>query len=150
MRYTEPCCPTTTSTQTRRAISIHDLEIFPVCSSTSPCSKTADLGPFEMSDHQVLVSSSPSISLPKLFPSLQISSPSYLFNRGSLQMFGKSSNSHPSSQGVGDHPWQLTTADHELILTYERTLVRNSSPEPEPCHHLETRSPKHNLGAGRM
>jgi len=59
-------------------------------------------------------------------------------------------NSRLSSQGVEDHPWQPTTADHELQLTYEQRVVCASYPEPEPCHHPAMRSPEHNLGTGRM
>ena len=67
----------------------HKLDFSSVCSYMSPYSKTTDLGPFEISVHQVLVSSPPSIFLPKLFLSVQISSPSYPFSRGSLQIFGR-------------------------------------------------------------
>lgn len=40
-----------------------------------------------MSQHQVLIASLPSIFLPELFLSVNVSSPSYSFNRSSLQMF---------------------------------------------------------------
>ena len=32
-------------------------------------------------------------------------------------------NSRLSSQGVEDHPWQPTTAEHELLLAYEQRVV---------------------------
>ena len=62
-------------------------DFFLVCSFTSPYSKPANLGSFEMSHHQVVISSLPSIFLPELFLNANISSPSYSFNRSSLQMF---------------------------------------------------------------
>ena len=63
----------------------HDVDLFPVCSSTPLYSNAADLRPFEMSGHQVLISSRPSIFLLKPFPNVQTSSAPRPSNHGSLK-----------------------------------------------------------------
>jgi hypothetical protein len=97
-------------------------------------SKAADLGPFDMSGHQVLISSRLFIFLPKLFLDVQTSSPPHPFNRGSLKY-------SVSGQGVRGNQ-QLSIMNS---TRYGEPDVCNSWPEPEHCHHPTTRGPGHNM-----
>jgi hypothetical protein len=128
-----------------------DLDPFPVCSSSSPYSKTAGLGPFEISDHQVLISSPPSISLPKLFLSVELSSPSYPFNRGSLQMLGGSTphfsvakawrTIHPRNQQLpimNSHSPTNRQSYAPSILSLNLVVIQQRV-VPTPEHNLGTR-----------